>query len=327
MRARRAENCSGIRRLAEKRAAPFVITWPHFPSGARTSASARFLATENGFRSSLAPVAAGIRSITEYRAVMSGRPPAGIRRSAGVEVPANGRREADCRSGARVMGRCHVLPVQGISNMLVLPTATQPHRPRIGKDGIAVVNTVRRRCRRRCSPRSTELARATGESGGPDKLAFGANCPSAFGLRGWSSPYFQRPSSRRRARSPGACVMSSNTSARRPSTSAANGEACCRRGRRSRRAGGRVTGFGGATRDLGTTGDHRGVRGVLAGDEHGRPTGVKPAPLGGRGRARRYFDDSTSCPKYVNGGAAHLLSRAGGQSPTATASCSSGIPK
>ena len=259
---------------------------PHFLPG-QNSGIGEFLKTENWIPFDAAR--GGVKTIyPEYRGVL-----AGTTTMANLTVPVSrsandvAKRIADQSPRD---GQVHVLPVQG--NIFMLVADGVNITASVGKDGIAIVNTGSAQMADKVLAALTELAKAEVTPPMPNSC-FGANCPSAFGSPAWSSPYFNALVTA--PRTPPGMRYVINTSAAPEHVGGNDKLAAAAAFRR----GGGQTGFGGATRDLGTTATIVASEGVLA--TMSTPPGkATPAPSAAW-PSETFFDEFHKLSEYVNG--------------------------
>lgn len=256
---------------------------PHFLPG-ENNAVGEFIKTENWIP--FEPIRGGVKTIyPEYRAVLNGSAT-----TASITVPvsksANDVAKAIADQSPRD-GQVHVLPVQGNIYMLVADginiTAS------VGKEGIAVVNTGTAQMSDKVLAALNDIAKNHVNGPAPNQC-FGASCPSAFGDPAWSSPYFNAFIAS--PRPPQGMRFVINTSAA-PEHVGANDKLAA--AANFKRAGG-AGGFGGATRDLGTTATIVAREEVLA-----RLSNSKPAAPSAMWPSDTYFDEFYKLTEYVNG--------------------------
>jgi glyoxylase-like metal-dependent hydrolase (beta-lactamase superfamily II) len=275
------ENCSGSS-FAENggRDRHWV---PHFLPG-QNSGIGEFLKTQTWIP--LEPVRGGVKTIyPEYRAVLNGSA-----KTDSLTVPVS-------RSANDVIkriadqsprdGEVHVLPIQGNIYMLVADGTNITAS--VGRDGIAVVNSGSAQMSDKVLAALNDLARSAVSAPGTNNC-FGANCP---GMPSWSSPYFNTVVASPRPARPIRYVL--NTSA---SPEHVGGNEKLAGSANFRRAGG-AAGFGGATRDLGTTATIVAHEGVLA--AMSTPSGKTPAAPEGAWPVDTFFDEFHKLSEYVNG--------------------------
>ena len=259
---------------------------PHFLPG-QNSGIGEFLKTENWIP--LEAARGGVKTIyPEYRAVL-----AGTTTLANITVPVSrsandvARRIADQSPRD---GQVHLLPVQG--NIFMLVADGTNITVSVGKDGIAVVNSGSAQMADKVLSALSELAKATVAPPTPNSC-FGANCPSAFGSPAWSSPYFNALVTA--PRNPPGMRYVINTSAAPEHVGANDKLAAAAAFRR----GGGQSGFGTATRDLGTTATIVASEGVLAAMSS-PPGKAAPAPSAAW-PSETFFDEFHKLSEYVNG--------------------------
>jgi len=184
-------------------------------------------------------------------------------------------------------GEVHVLPVQGNIYMLVADGTNITVS--LGRDGIAVVNTGTAQMSDKILAALSDLAKAV-VTPPVTNNCFGANCP---GIPSWSSPFFNAV-----VASPApahAMRYVINTSA---AADHVGGNQKLAASANFRRAGG-AAGFGGATRDLGSTATIVAHEGVLAAMST-PPDKTAPAPEAAW-PSDTYFDEFHKLSEYVNG--------------------------
>jgi len=259
---------------------------PHFLPG-QNSGIGEFLKTENWIPFEAAR--GGVKTIyPEYRGVL-----AGTTTLANITVPVShtandvAKRIADQSPRD---GQVHVLPVQG--NIFMLVADGVNITASIGKDGIAIVNTGAAAMADKVLAALSDLARAAVTPSMPNSC-FGANCPSAFGSPAWSSPYFNALVTA--PHTPPGMRYVINTSAA-PEHVGGNDKLSAAA---AFRRGGGQTGFGGATRDLGTTATIVSSEGVLAAMSS-PPGKATPAPSAAW-PSETFFDEFHKLSEYVNG--------------------------
>ena len=259
---------------------------PHFLPG-QNSGIGEFLKTENWIP--LEAARGGVKTIyPEYRAVL-----AGTSTLANITVPVSrsandvARRIADQSPRD---GQVHILPVQG--NIFMLVADGTNITASVGKDGIAVVNSGSAQMADKVLAALSELAKATVAPPTPNNC-FGANCPSAFGSPAWSSPYFNALVTA--PRNPPGVRYVINTSAAPEHVGANEKLATAAAFRR----GGGQSGFGTATRDLGTSATIVASEGVLAAMSS-PPGKAAPAPSAAW-PSETFFDEFHKLSEYVNG--------------------------
>ena len=259
---------------------------PHFLPG-QNSGIGEFLKTENWIP--LEAARGGVKTIyPEYRAVL-----AGTSTTANITVPVSrsandvAKRIADQSPRD---GQVHILPVQG--NIFMLVADGTNITASVGKDGIAVVNSGTAQMADKVLTALSELAKATVAPPTPNSC-FGANCPSAFGSPAWSSPYFNALVTA--PRNPPGMRYVINTSAAPEHVGANDKLAAAAAFRR----GGGQSGFGTATRDLGTTATIVASEGVLAAMSS-PPGKAAPAPSAAW-PSETFFDEFHKLSEYVNG--------------------------
>jgi glyoxylase-like metal-dependent hydrolase (beta-lactamase superfamily II) len=256
---------------------------PHFLPG-QNNAIGEFIKTENWIP--FEAIRGGAKTIyPEYRAVLNG-----TSTTAAITVPlsrsANDVRKAIDDQSPRD-GQVHILPVQGNIYMLVADGTNITAS--LGKDGIAVVNSGPAAMSDKVLAALSDLARTT-VNGPMPNTCFGANCPSAFGSPAWSSPYFNAFVASPRPTQGMRYVI--NTSAA-PEHVGANDKLAAAAA--FKRAGG-AGGFGGATRDLGTTAtivSHESVLSRLSAGKTPAPSATWPSDT--------FFDEFYKLSEYVNG--------------------------
>jgi cyclase len=256
---------------------------PHFLPGQNT-AIGEFLKTQSWIP--LEPVRGGVKTIyPEYRNVMS-KSVALNTLTVPVSKSANDETKRIADESPRD-GQVHVLPVQGNIYMLVADGTNITAS--LGRDGIAVVNTGTAQMTDKVLAALSDLAKAV-VTPPVTNNCFGANCP---GIPSWSSPFFN-------------AVVASPAPAHAMryviNTSAApdhvGGNLKLAASANFRRAGG-AAGFGGATRDLGTSATIVAHEGVLAAMST-PPDKTAPAPEGAW-PSDTYFDEFHKLSEYVNG--------------------------
>lgn len=258
---------------------------PHFLPG-QNSGIGEFLKQQNWIP--LEAVRGGVKTIyPEYRNVLSGRTTA-----AALTVPVS-RSANDVASRIQAQsprdGQVHVLPVQGNVYMLVADGTNITAS--VGRDGITVVNTGAAAMSDKVLAALDELARATVNPPSTNNC-FGANCPSPFGAPAWSSPFFNAIVAS--PRPPQGMRYVINTSA---APEHVGGNARLAAAASFRRAGG--SGFGSATRELGTAATIVAHDGVLAAMSN--PPGQAQAAPEAAWPSETYFDAFHKLSEYVNG--------------------------
>ena len=259
---------------------------PHFLPG-QNSGIGEFIKTENWIP--LEAARGGVKTIyPEYRAVL-----AGTATTSSITVPVSrsandvAKRIADQSPRD---GQVHILPVQG--NIFMLVADGTNITVSVGKDGMAVVNSGSAQMADKVLAALSELAKATVTPPMPNSC-FGANCPSAFGSPAWSSPYFNALVTA--PRNPPGMRYVINTSAAPEHVGANDRLAAAAAFRR----GGGQSGFGTATRDLGTTATIVASEGVLAAMSS-PPGKAAPAPSAAW-PSETFFDEFHKLSEYVNG--------------------------
>jgi glyoxylase-like metal-dependent hydrolase (beta-lactamase superfamily II) len=256
---------------------------PHFLPG-QNSAIGEFLKTQSWIP--LEPVRGGVKTIyPEYRNVLA-KSAALTTLTVPVSKSANDVAKRIADESPRD-GQVHVLPVQGNIYMLVADGTNITAS--LGRDGIAVVNTGTAQMTDKVLAALSDLAKAV-VTPPVTNNCFGANCP---GIPSWSSPFFN-------------AVVASPAPAHAMryviNTSAApdhvGGNLKLAASANFRRAGG-AAGFGGATRDLGTSATIVAHEGVLAAMST-PPDKTAPAPEGAW-PSDTYFDEFHKLSEYVNG--------------------------
>jgi glyoxylase-like metal-dependent hydrolase (beta-lactamase superfamily II) len=275
------ENCSGSS-FAENggRDRHWV---PHFLPG-QNSGIGEFLKTQKWIP--LEPVRGGVKTIyPEYRAVMNGASTVN-NLTVPVSKSANDVAKRIADQSPRD-GQVHVMPVQGNVYMLIADGTNITAS--VGRDGIAIVNTGSAQMTDKVLAALNELAKSV-VSPPATNTCFGANCP---GIPSWSSPYFNTVVASPRPARPIRYII--NTSAA-PEHVAGNEKLAATAN--FRRAGG-AAGFGGATRDVGTTATIVAHDGVL--NRMSSPPDKTPAAPEGAWPVDTYFDDFHKLSEYVNG--------------------------
>jgi glyoxylase-like metal-dependent hydrolase (beta-lactamase superfamily II) len=256
---------------------------PHFLPG-QNSAIGEFLKTQSWIP--FEPVRGGVKTIyPEYRNVLA-KSAALNTLTVPVSKSANDVTKRIAEESPRD-GQVHVLPVQGNIYMLVADGTNITAS--LGRDGIAVVNTGTAQMTDKVLAALSDLAKAV-VTPPVTNNCFGANCP---GIPSWSSPFFN-------------AVVASPAPAHAMryviNTSAApdhvGGNLKLSASANFRRAGG-AAGFGGATRDLGTSATIVAHEGVLAAMST-PPDKTTPAPEGAW-PSDTYFDEFHKLSEYVNG--------------------------
>ena len=275
------ENCSGSS-FAENggRDRHWV---PHFLPG-QNSAIGEFIKTQKWIP--FDPIRGGVKTIyPEYRAVLNGSANVNTL-TVPVSKSANDETKRIADESPRD-GQVHVLPVQGNIYMLVADGTNITAS--IGRDGMAVVNTGPAQMADKILAALSELERSV-VNAPTTNSCFGANCP---GLPSWSSPYFNGVIASPAPARPVRYVI--NTSA---AADHVGGNAKLAASANFRRAGG-AAGFGGATRDLGTTATIVAHENVLA--AMSTPAGKTPAAPEAAWPVDTFFDEFHKLSEYVNG--------------------------
>jgi len=256
---------------------------PHFLPGQNT-AIGEFLKTQSWIP--FEPVRGGVKTIyPEYRNVMA-KTAALNTLTVPVSKSANDVAKRIADESPRD-GQVHVLPVQGNIYMLVADGTNITAS--LGRDGMAVVNTGTAQMTDKVLAALSDLAKAV-VTPPVTNNCFGANCP---GIPSWSSPFFNAV-----VASPApahAMRYVINTSA---AADHVGGNQKLAASANFRRAGG-AAGFGGATRDLGTTATIVAHEGVLAAMST-PPDKTPPAPEAAW-PSDTYFDEFHKLSEYVNG--------------------------
>jgi len=256
---------------------------PHFLPGQNT-AIGEFLKTQSWIP--FEPVRGGVKTIyPEYRNVMA-KSAALNTLTVPVSKSANDVAKRIADESPRD-GQVHVLPVQGNIYMLVADGTNITAS--LGRDGMAVVNTGTAQMTDKVLAALSDLAKAV-VTPPVTNNCFGANCP---GIPSWSSPFFNAV-----VASPApahAMRYVINTSA---AADHVGGNQKLAASANFRRAGG-AAGFGGATRDLGTTATIVAHEGVLAAMST-PPDKTPPAPEAAW-PSDTYFDEFHKLSEYVNG--------------------------
>ena len=285
------ENCSGSS-FAENggRDRHWV---PHFLPG-QNSAIGEFLKTQKWIP--FEPSRGGVKTIyPEYRAVMNG-----VATLNSLTVPVSKSANDVARRIAEESprdGEVHVLPVQGNIYMLVADGTNITAS--IGRDGIAIVNTGSAQMSDKVLAALNDLEKSA-VSAPTTNACFGANCP---GIPSWSSPYFNAVIASPRPARPIRYVI--NTSA---APEHVGGNEKLAASANFRRAGG-AAGFGGATRDLGTTATIVAHEAVLA--AMSTPPDKKAAAPEAAWPVDTFFDEFHKLSEYVNGEPVILYSAKG----------------